>query len=208
MRAKLNIKYILLTALLGIFFTLMNCKIFNTSNTSTDEKFYKKFKQLKKEIYSDCDILSISPRMFISTIYGELHNNYNLIDNFDNFRARIGMDPSVGFAQIRVSTSLWIEDNYADNRLIYKSRNNTELVNKIIIDSINVLYAVFYIKLIHDKLLNKFHKEPTVKLVASYYGKGIDYYRENNVDSSYYNQIGITAQEFYDSDKLLDYFPK
>lgn len=205
MRAKLKIKYILLTALLGIFFILMNFKIFNTS---TDEKFYKKFKQLKKEIYSDCDILSISPRMFISTIYGELHNNYNFIDNFDNFRARIGMDPSVGFAQIRVSTSLWIEDNYTDNKLIYKSRNNIELVNKIIIDSINVLYSGFYIKLIHDKLLNKFHKEPTVKLIASYYGKGIDYYRENNVDSSYYNQIGITAQEFYDSGKLLDYFPK
>ena len=159
-------------------------------------------------IKTECIRLGIKPRVYISIIYGELKNNFNEWDRFDNFRAKIGMDPSVGFAQIKISTAEWIEDKYSGNKFIYKSNTHDELVHKLINDSTNTLYSVFYIKLIMDKLIFKFKREPTIKLLASYYGSGIDYYREDNIDILYYNQIGITAQEFYDSDKLLDYFPK
>lgn len=158
-------------------------------------------------IKKSCILFKLNPRLYISVIYGELINNYDEWDKFDNFRAEIGMDPSVGFAQIKVSTAMWLEDNHSDSKIIFRSKNHEELVNKLVNDSTNILYSAFYIKLIRDKLLNKFHKEPSIKLLASYYGKGIDYYRENDLDSSYYNQIGITAEKFYNSNKLLNKFP-
>ncbi len=163
-----------------------------------NEKFIKK---LINEI-------GIQHRIFISIIYSELKLNYNDFDRFDEIRARWGFDPSVGFAQMKISTAYWIENNYNNGKLIRKSKSREELIDKIINDSTNVIYSGFYIKLIQDKLFFKFHEKPSIKLIASYYGRGIDYYREDYIDSSYYNQIGITAQEFYDSDKLLDSFPR
>ena len=191
---------ILLILLMGI---IIIWAFINKDNHDFDSEFLS-----NPYINIDCKRLGIKHRIYISIIYGELKNNFDKWDKFDNLRAKIGMDPSVGFAQIKVSTAEWIEDKYSDNKFIYKSNNYDELVDKLINDSTNTLYSVFYIKLIRDKLFNKFKRVPSVKLIASYYGRGIDYYREDNIDSAYYNQIGITAQEFYDSDKLLDSFPR
>lgn len=177
------------------------------------KKFYRKdirdvIESQRDIIIKSCSLYNIKPRMYVSIIYGELKNNFDEWDRFDNFRAKIGMDPSIGFAQIKVSTAFWIEDNYADNKIIFKSNNQEELVKKIINDSINILYSVFYIKLIQDELIKKFQREPSVKTLASYYGRGIDYYMEDQLDSLYYNQIGVTAERFYNSDELLECLPR
>ncbi len=171
------------------------------------ENIEKIFSENYEYIIIVINIIKIKPRIYLSVIYGELKLNYDSFDRFDILRAKMGFDPSLGFAQMKVSTAKWIEDKYANNVTIFKSKTHEELMNKLINDSTNILYSAFYIKLINDKLYEKFGKKLSVKLIASYYGYGIDRY-ENEMDSSYSNQIGITAQEFYDSDKLLDSFPR
>ena len=158
-------------------------------------------------IRENCRLYNIPPRVYASIIYGELKNNYDEWDRFDSFRARIGMDPSVGFAQIKVSTFVWIEDNYANEQYISKSNSKDELIDKMLNDSINIRYSAFYMKLISDKFSQKFKINPSVKTLASYYGKGIDYYKGDTLDSSYYNQVGITSEKFYISNNLVKEFP-
>ncbi|MFA3782598.1 hypothetical protein ABRY23_05975 [Melioribacteraceae bacterium 4301-Me] len=203
---RLKSRYVLLVVLLVLFFLII-LSLDALKNTD-EELYFKRFVNLKNKICFFCNEFKILPRLYVATIYAELHNNYNIIDRFDEFRAKIGMDPSVGFAQMRVSTAIWIEDYYSDNKIIFKSNSYEELVNKIIDDSTNIVYSTFYIKLIHDRLLKKFHKKPSVKTIASYYGRGIDYYRGDEIDSLYYNQIGITAEEFFYSDMLIEQFPR
>lgn len=171
------------------------------------ETIYK-IKAQKKVINSVCRILDISPRLYVSVIYSELINNFNALDNFDEFRARIGANPSVGFAQIKVSTCYWIEKNYSGNYGIYKSNSHTELVDKIIQDSINIHYSGLYIKLILDLFYSTYpNYKVDVKNIASYYGSGIDEV-DRNVDFYYVNKLGITADSFYNSTKLTEIFPR
>ncbi len=167
----------------------------------------KIFIEKKNIIIEYCNLFGINPRKFVSVIFGELYNNLDYDDEFDKLKADLGLDPSIGFSQIRVSTFAWIEDNYADGFYIRKSKDRDEMIQKLISDSTNILYSIYYMKLISDKFIMKYKFEPSVKTLASYYGYGIDYYR-TEIDSSYYNQIGITAEKFYHSNKLIKEFPK
>jgi len=198
-RIKYPIKF-LWFALWGIF--LSSC------NKSPETEIDYLIGSHSNLIRENCRLFNINPRVYASIIYGELKNNYDEWDRFDSFRARIGMDPSVGFAQIKVSTFMWIEDNYANGQYISKSISKDDLIDKMLNDSINILYSVFYVRLITDKFIEKFKREPSVKTIASYYGKGIDYYKGENLDSSYFNQAGKTSEEFYISNKLIKKFPR
>lgn len=193
-----RIKYLiklLRFALWGIF--LISC------NKSPEAEINYIIESHSDLIQENCRLFNIHPRAYASIIYGELKNNYNEWDRFDTFRARIGMDPSLGFAQIKVSTFMWIEDNYANEQHISKSNSKDELIDKMLNDSINICYSVFYVKLISDKISEKFNTKPSVKTIASYYAKGIDYYKIDSLDLSYYNQVGISSEEFYISNKLI-----
>ena len=152
-----------------------------------------------------CNKFEVNPRKYISVLYGELINNYNWIDNYDNIRAEFGLDPSVGFSQMKVSTFDWIETNYDGKNGINKSASREELLCKISNDSINIYYSVFYIKLIDDLYLKKFNRNPKIEVLASHYGKGIDYGK--TIVENLYNIIGDSAGGFYHSDKLLIEFP-
>ena len=188
---------VIFVILLPILFVL---KFYNNKENDKNILLLSKYSDLIKKY---CSILSIEPRKYASIIYGELKTNYDDFDRFDEIRARLGFDPSVGFAQIKISTANWIEANFTDNLIIFRSSNSDELINKMITDSTNILYSAFYIKLINSKLKKKFYRKPSILLLASYYARGIDYDRENDLDSLYHNRVGITAEEFYNSDKLF-----
>ena len=198
-RIKYPIK-LLCFALCGIF--LSSC------NKSPEKEIDYLIGSNSNLIRENCRLFNINPRVYASILYGELINNYDEWDRFDSFRARIGMDPSVGFAQIKVSTFMWIEDNYANEQYISKSNSKDELINKMLNDSINILYSAFYVRLISYKFIEKFKTEPSVKTIASYYGKGIDYNKGESLDSSYYNLVGKTSEEFYISNKLIKEYPR
>lgn len=151
-----------------------------------------------------CKEMDIDSRKYASIILAELSQNYNWLDEFDYVRAENGFDASVGITQMRVSTFIWIEDNY-QNKFINKSNNYDEVYNKISSDSINIVYSVFYVKLINDSYLNKYKKYPSVEALGSYYARGIDYGRDN-IDSSYANLVGQKAGEIYTSNLYIDKF--
>lgn len=188
--------------IISCFFLLIKCQ--NDRETDTISRIIKQ----KKVIHSVCKVLDINPRLYVSVIYSELINNFNALDNFDEFRARIGSNASIGFAQIKLSTCYWIEKNYSGKYGIYNSNSNKELVDKIVQDSINIHYSGVYIKLILD-FFYRTHKDYKVdaKNIASYYGIGIDEI-DRKADLRYSNILGITADSFYYSRKLLDIFPK
>lgn len=143
-----------------------------------------------------CKIFNLNPRLYISVIYGELINNYNALDNFDETRAYLGFDASIGFAQLRISTIKWIELNYSDLPFISQSSSRKELIEKGLNDTTNVIYSVLYVKLIKEKL----SKIYSVRSIGSYYGIGID--KQQKIDKNYTNAIGDSAMAFYFSDRL------
>lgn len=178
--------------LLLIFCFVLLIKCQNDRETEIISMFIKQ----KKVINSICKIFNINPRLYVSVIYSELINNFNALDNFDEFRARIGSNSSIGFAQIKVSTCYWIEKNYSGNYGIFKSNSYKELVDKIIQDSINIHYSCLYIKLISDLFyINHPNYKVDAKNIASYYGIGIDEI-DRKVDLLYSNKLGITADSF------------
>ncbi len=179
-------------------FLLLLILVFNFILNKNNKNFENIFLVNSNSINKYCDIYKINPRIYISIIYGELYNNFDELDKFDEISARMGYDPSIGFSQIKVSTAYWIEENFSDNYYIKKSKNKTELVNKLMNDSTNILYSIFYVKLIRDKIISKYKIEPSLKLVASYYGRGIDY-SKNEIDTCYHNRIGVTADNYYKS---------
>lgn len=154
-----------------------------------------------------CKTYNIEPRIYISIIYGELHSNYNFFDDFDNVRAEFGFDPSAGFGQMKVSTLMWIEENYPDGKTITKSRNRNEAVRKILNDTTNIAYSVFYVKLIRQKLLDINAKEPTVKQLGAFYSLGIDH-GKRKINTNFTSPVGLAAEQFYNSDKLIEIYPR
>ncbi len=149
-----------------------------------------------------CKIFNLNPRLYISVIYGELINNYNALDNFDETRAYLGFDASIGFAQLRISTIKWIELNYSDLPFISQSSSRKELIEKGLNDTTNVIYSVLYVKLIKEKL----SKIYSVRSIGSYYGIGID--KQQKIDKNYTNAIGDSAMAFYFSDRLIKIFDR
>lgn len=198
-----KINLFLIVSLIFFFAVIIVVTIYFNNNNLLNE-----LKEREAIIVKSCKVFDINSRLYASIIYGELKNNLDQLDKLDDIRAKLGFDPSVGFAQLRVSTAKWIEDNYSDNIVIKKSKNRSKLVENIISDSTNILYTAFYIWLINKKLSEKFAQKPTIRMLASYYGKGIDNDFSNHPATNYYNQIGTTAEEFYYSNDLIDVFPR
>ncbi len=170
------------------------------SSTKNYQFPFNSFLSNEKIIERYCNEFNLDPRLYISVIYGELINNYNALDRFDETRACLGFNPSVGFAQIRISTIKWIELNYSNLPCVSQSGSRKELIDKGVNDTTNILYSVLYIKLIEEKLADY----NSIKLIGSYYGKGID--NNKNIDINYSNVIGDSAESFYFSKKLVNVF--
>ncbi|PIQ08807.1 MAG: hypothetical protein COW71_09840 [Ignavibacteriales bacterium CG18_big_fil_WC_8_21_14_2_50_31_20] len=158
-------------------------------------------------IKKNCNLYKINPRVYISTIYGELSNNFNAFDKYDLIRAKWGFDPSIGFGQMKISTGKWLEDNFAGSFGIGRSTNREELIEKLSSDNININYSIFYVKLIINKYHQKYFDDPSVKTIATYYSRGIDV-PNRNIDKNYFNYIGVTADSFYYSNLILNEFPR
>jgi len=188
----------LVVVVLVYIFFIRNAKERNVLN-----RIQKNSELIKKY----CEKYDLDPRVYVSVVFGELNNNLNFFDDFDEIRASLGFDPSVGFGQMRVSTFMWIEEYFSDGNLIKKSKDNNELVTKISNNETNIIYTTFYIDLIRDRYIEKFASDPSVTILGSYYSRGIDF-GQPEIEKNYFNKIGIIAEKFYHSDKLDDIFPR
>ncbi|MCB9250774.1 MAG: hypothetical protein H6613_20645 [Ignavibacteriales bacterium] len=91
------------------------------------------------------------------------------------------MDPSIGFAQIKISTFYWLEENFGYNIGVSSSQNREELIKRITDDEWNIRYSVFYVKLIEKEYKKKFLETISVSTLGALYGSGIDYEKRNYV---------------------------
>ena len=184
----------------------------HSKSASRHREIVELFQQDSSLIKKYCGIYSLSPRKYVSVVYGELYNSVKVsvigdyLYEFDGLRAQLGFNPSIGVAQVKISTAEWIEKQYSDGKFIVVSRTKQETAQKLLNDTTNILYSVAYVSLIRKAFNGVFSGEVPVRTLASYYGLGIDH--EVGYDTSYVNDLGIFAQEFYESDELLHLFPK
>lgn len=190
-----------INSILTWFFVLSSCGIivYISEHIVIDKKEFIRHKIYKYEAYINkyCNIFDIRKEYFVSTIFAELFLNYNYLDKFDEIRARIGTNPSVGLCQIKVSTFMWIEE-HSTTFLIKKSNDFGELIEKMFDPQTNIKYACYYLKIIKNEYIQLYGKFPNLLTLASYYGRGID--NSNQIDSSYFNQLGKTAVEYFNKE--------
>lgn len=167
----------------------------------------------------------ISSRLLASIIYAEHKLNYNLEDKIlDGVLAQIGYNSSLGVAQIKVNTALWIKGQihnvnspfYLGSKIMFlipntKSREKT--IEELSDPKKNVLYAACYIAMIEklwdvqftDLSLGKIKEG----IIATLYCLGIvksDGSIRNPHQDAEMNNFGKTAQEFFDSFQLRSEF--
>ncbi len=191
--------------LLGIIIFISYLKYDN--DYSRESRIISWISKNKEIVNYYCKVNNIKPRVYISIVYGELHSNFNFFDNFDSLRAAYGFNASIGFGQMRISTVMWLEENYADGQIIKRSRNKNELTRKILNDKMNIAYTTFYVKLITDRLLSIDGKEPTIRQLGSFYSLGIDH-GKRKINKDYTSNVGRVAEKFYYSNDLISIYPK
>ncbi len=80
---------------------------------------------------------------------------------FDITLAKLGLNSSIGFCQIKMKTAFFVEVQITDsNRAYYQglkfnssinvSKSADEIINKLKIDSINIFYAAAYLRIIQS----------------------------------------------------------
>jgi hypothetical protein len=176
-------------------------------HSSYKYRIIETIKNNSSNILDACKLHDINARVYVSVVYGELINNLDEFDNFDETRAKIGLNPSVGFSQMRISTGLWIENHYDNYEGIKKSKDRDELVNKLLDERTNIDYSVLYVKLISNQIEQQTMYPCVIKSIGSYYAKGID--RDSIIiDTGYSNNVGISAMTFYESQEFIDLFPR
>jgi hypothetical protein len=104
--------------------------------------------------------LDINPKHLAAIIYTERTLNYDWKDEFfDLLYVKLGQNGSLGFCQVKLKTALFIElqlhdstsDFYPDKKyigILEVSKKPSELIDKLLNDSTNILYAAAYLKII------------------------------------------------------------
>ena len=92
-----------------LFFNLLTLSVFpfQKARLSSDEELLL---QYKNEILDASKLVDISPRIIASAIFAEHKLNVKLGENvIDYVFAKSGYNSSMGIAQVKISTAIWIE---------------------------------------------------------------------------------------------------
>lgn len=176
----------------------------------------------KENIQRAAEKFHISPRLLASIIYAERTLNERPgRDVVDMILARTGYNSSLGIAQVKVGTGIWIEEqlNNPDgpvylgaNRAswIVKSQSREELIERLADPKRNLLYASAYaamiIRLWHPILSEPNNSHFAAGLIATLYSLGIERadgsLRMPHANSAL-NEFGRAAQRYYDGFPLF-----
>jgi hypothetical protein len=180
----------------------------------------------KKEIIMQAaNAMNISPRIIAGVIYAERLRNYHWDDAIlDDVLAKSGYNSSVGFAQIKINTAFWIEEQLHNpagkyylgkdtQQLNPRSRSREELISRLITDSINIRYCAVYLAMIKNRWSDMgyfFTPSNEAGLLATLFSLGI--IKSNGEErlphaNSQMNEFGRTAQQFFDSFAVREVFP-
>lgn len=134
-------------------------------------------------------------KILCAIIYVERTLNYDWEDNaLDEILANAGLNSSIGFCQVKMKTAYWIEKKLIDlpagqagsNSIFYPgnkfksiiklSKSPKEIILKLKNDSLNILYASAYIKII----INRWRKagfpiNENPEIIGTLYSTGLFY---------------------------------
>lgn len=155
----------------------------------------------------------IDYRILCSIIYVERTLNYDWEDDaLDIILAEGGLNSSIGFCQIKLKTAYWIEEQLNDSTSVHfpgkkyesilpVSKSKGELIKKLTNDSLNVLYASAYIRI----MISRWEKEGifiydkpeilgTLYSTGLFYSDGTERFPNNNPKS---NDFGNKVLQIY-----------
>ena len=139
-----------------------------------------------KYFNKSANVFDINSAYLKSIVYVERTLNYDWSDQvFDVFFAQSGRNSSIGFCQVKLKTAYWIEKQLNDStssfypgEKYYKklklSNSPQEIISKLNNDSLNILYAAAYIRIIQS-LWEKsgFPINNRIDILATLYSTGI-----------------------------------
>ncbi len=119
-----------------------------------------KLQQRAELIEKASKIFDVNSKILTAIIYTERTLNYTWEDDaLDNLLAVAGLNSSIGFCQVKLKTTYWIEIQLNDTTSTYfpnkkykgkLSLSNTpdEIIAKLENDSLNIMYASAYLRII------------------------------------------------------------
>lgn len=137
---------------------LLSIQVFSESSETT----YSKIIDRKKLIITASEKFDINPAYLSAVIYTERTENYDWTDDvFDEVIARVGKNSSLGFSQVKMKTAYFIEKQLSDSTnefycgakysaILELSKTPFQIIEKLDVDSLNILYAAAYLKIIQS----------------------------------------------------------
>lgn len=188
-----------------------------------EERVLNELVAYKDIITQTANNFNISPRVIASVIYTERFLNYNWEDDLlDELFAETGYNSSIGFGQIKPNTAFFIEQELHNPQseyflgsniqtIIKRSKSKKEIIGKLVNDTTNIYYCSAYLAMIKQRWSKVFLFQPQNEtgVLATLYSLGsIKFDGTERIPHSnpQMNLFGKTAQEFFDSFKLIDAF--
>ncbi|OGU37718.1 MAG: hypothetical protein A2315_07735 [Ignavibacteria bacterium RIFOXYB2_FULL_35_12] len=165
--------------------------IFLFQTVAIPEEHSKTIKKIRDNylcINAAANYFQVNPLILASIIYTERTLNYDWTDEvFDIALAKLGLNSSIGFCQIKIKTAFFVEVQITDSNRVYfpgfkfcssirVSRSVEELINKLAVDSINIFYAAAYLRIIQSYWQRKgFFIDNYPEILGSLYQVGLFY---------------------------------
>lgn len=167
-----------------LFILYCEVKSYAENRDSTIKKINKNIKLIKEA----SEKFDINYKTLCAIIYIERTLNYNWEDKaLDEILANAGLNSSIGFCQVKMKTAYWIEKQLSDSVSIFYqgkeygnflklSKTPKEIILKLKNDSLNILYAAAYIKIMINRWQTAgfpINKKP--EIIGTLYSKGLFY---------------------------------
>lgn len=183
------------------------------------EESYSKIIERKKLISSASEMFDVNPAYLSAIIYTERTKNYDWTDEaFDEVIARVGQNSSLGFAQVKMKTAYFIEKQLSDStskfycgkkyeNILKVSKTPYLLIEKLKNDSLNILYAAAYLRVIQSFWSkNGYSIDNKPEIIGSLYQLGL-FHSNGKVREPHFNpkanEFGLIVKE---STSLFDMF--
>ncbi|OQW94932.1 MAG: hypothetical protein BWK79_04185 [Beggiatoa sp. IS2] len=133
--------------------------VFAESSATTLARIQEKFQLIERA----AEKLEITPKYLAAIIYTERTLNYDWTDEtFDVIIAKRGLNSSIGFCQLKLKTAYFIERQFNEitsvfypgkkfANLLQISQIPQELIDKLVNDSSNILYAAAYLRMMQTR---------------------------------------------------------
>ncbi len=161
-------------------------------------------------------IFNIDPNILSSIIYVERTQNYTWEDDaLDEYLAQVGLNSSIGFCQVKLKTAYWIEVQLNDSlgshyigdkyfEILKFSKSPKEIISKLQNDSLNILYAAAYLKIIQTHWQKDgFPIDDRADILGTLYSTGL-FYRggeerkpNKNPKANWFGKLTLNAQHLF-----------